>query len=116
MKQAFTRLCVRLGITGVTLHTLRHTFATNLVRNTGDIRAAQSILGHQDIRHTMIYAHTTADHVKEKAFSLSLPRQELPKKLPKSASEQGANTLKPWQTAGYKAVGAAGIEPATSTV
>ncbi len=44
----------------ITVHTLRHTFATHMLDNGYDIRTIQDLLGHTDLRTTMIYTHVVS--------------------------------------------------------
>jgi site-specific recombinase XerD len=49
----------------VTPHTLRHSFATSLIKKWADIRAVQTLLGHASITTTQIYTHIDDKHLQK---------------------------------------------------
>jgi integrase len=61
LKTGFNLACEKSGVSGVTWHTLRHTFASRLVNSGVDIVTVKELLGHSSISVTMRYAHTNIE-------------------------------------------------------
>lgn len=65
-RSIFKRTIEDLGITKkITIHTLRHSYATHLLENGTDIRYIQELLGHNDPKTTMLYTHVTSSSLQK---------------------------------------------------
>lgn len=67
-RKTFERVVEKAGIElpeGQCAHVLRHTFASHFMMNGGNILVLKEILGHSDIKMTMIYAHFAPTHLED---------------------------------------------------
>lgn len=65
IQRLIKRHAAAAGITkDITPHTLRHSFATDLLRNGADVREVQQLLGHSSITTTQVYTHLTDTHLQ----------------------------------------------------
>jgi site-specific recombinase XerD len=70
-RRIFGRITKKANLTGIGWHTLRHTFASQLVMAGVDLATVAKLLGHSSITTTMIYSHLSPDHVRGAIDKLS---------------------------------------------
>jgi site-specific recombinase XerD len=64
LQKAFKKALFAAGISKeASVHTLGHSFATHLLENGYDIRTIQELLGHRNLKTTMIYTHVARKNV-----------------------------------------------------
>ena len=79
VQHAMADVVRRLGMrSGVSCHTLRHSFATHLLDTGTDIRTIQELLGHKNLATTMIYTHVAASRL----LAVHSPLDDLPAAVP----------------------------------
>jgi site-specific recombinase XerD len=70
IEDSFKTVLRKAGLKDVTLHTLRHTFASQLVMAGVPLRDVQELMGHQSFETTLRYAHLSEDHAKRQVLKL----------------------------------------------
>ncbi|MFC1715564.1 tyrosine-type recombinase/integrase [Candidatus Poribacteria bacterium] len=70
IKRSLKTVLRKASLTGVTLHTLRHTFASQLAMAGVSLKEIQELMGHQSFVTTLQYAHLSEDHVKRQVMKL----------------------------------------------
>jgi len=76
MEDPFARALERADLPKIRLHDLRHSFASNLVSNGTPLNVVQELLGHKDIKTTMVYAHLAPNAKRAAVDSLAQRRKE----------------------------------------
>ena len=63
--RAFSQLCKDIGLSGVTFHTLRHTFSSRLAAADVNAFTAKDLMGHETVDMTGVYTHTAIETMRE---------------------------------------------------
>jgi hypothetical protein len=71
VEDQFRRDIKNSGARRITIHDLRHTFASHYMMNSGNIYDLKTLMGHSDINTTMRYAHLAPNHLTSKSVLVS---------------------------------------------
>ncbi len=89
LKAGFKAIMKRAGLTGITWHTLRHTFASRLTRSGVDLVTVKELLGHSTISTTMRYAHSNHE-TKARAVATLRTGSKIVATVPRKAKKPKA--------------------------
>ena len=90
--QLLKKVCRKAGISKrVSMHTLRHSFATHLLEGGTNLRVIQQMLGHEKIQTTCLYTHISLEELREAPSTMELLENSDPQQQP-SDQQQGDDT------------------------
>lgn len=73
LRYRIATICARAGLAGVTPHRLRHTVATRVLEQTGDLRIVQELLGHTNLSTTAVYTQVAPRRLRAAVDTLPCP-------------------------------------------
>lgn len=76
-QRRFDKIVEQAGLRKIRFHTLRHTYASHFVMSGGRIQELQPLLGHSDIKTTMIYAHISESHLEKLASVVEFGKNQI---------------------------------------